>query len=71
MAWTSKGQKDQETLKKYATQLGSQDKIDLSTSYDKAMEPFLGSWQTYDGITFINLKNRINVLENLSLATLK
>ena len=35
------------------------------------MAPFLGSWKTLDRITFVKLKNQMNVLENLSLATLK
>ena len=59
------------TLKKYATQLGTQDKIGLNSLYDKAMAPFLGSWKTIDGITFVNLKNQMNVLESPSLAMLK
>ena len=58
-------------LKNYATQLGTQRRIDLSTTYDKAMAPFQGSWKTLDRITYVNLRNQRNVLENLSLATLK
>ena len=71
MSWTSKGEEVQMALKNYATQLGAQRRIDLSTTYDKAMAPFQGSWKTLDRITYVNLRNQRNVLENLSLATLK
>ena len=40
MAWASKGEEVQMALKNYATQLGIQRRINLSTAYDKAMAPF-------------------------------
>ena len=40
MAWTSKGEEVHMALKNYATQLGTQRRIDLSTAFDKAMAPF-------------------------------
>ena len=46
MAWTSKGEEVHMALKNYATQLGTQRRIDLITAYDKAMAPFRGSKKT-------------------------
>ena len=71
MAWASQGKEVQTILKQYVGQLGIQEKANLSYIYDKEMAPFLGEWEMNDGITFVTLKNCMNVLENLSLATLK
>ena len=43
----------------------------MGHTYDKAVNPVLGEWTNLNGITFVNLRNRENVWDNLGLAMLK
>ena len=71
MAWTSQGNEVREALSRYVTQLDPQKKAELGHIYDKAVNPFSGEWTNLDGITFVNLRNRENVFDNLGLAMFK
>ena len=71
MAWNSQGEEVLEALTRYVTQLSPQRKTELGHTYDRAINPFLGEWTNFNGITFVNLRNRENVWDNLGLAMLK
>ena len=71
MAWTSQGEEVRETLSRYVTRLDAQKKAELGHIYDKAVNPFSGEWTNLNGITFVNLRNRENVFDNLGLAMFK
>ena len=71
MAWESKGEEVRETLRRYVLQLDCDQQETLRRIYGLKISPFRGEWKTKDGITFVNLRNRENVLDNLSLAVLK
>ena len=71
MAWNSQGEEVLEALTSYVAQLSPQRKAELGHTYDQAINPFLGEWTNFNGITFVNLQNRENVWDNLSLAMLK
>ena len=71
MAWASQGKEVLTTLTHYIAQLNPREKTKLRHAYDKAINPFLGEWTSLNEVTFVNLRNRENVWDNLSLATLK
>ena len=71
MAWNSKREEVREVLKDYVCQLEHEEKKSLSERYNKVVSPFYGEWKTMNGVTFKNLRNRRNVIENLSLAVFK
>ena len=71
MAWTLQGEEVREALSWYITQLDPQKKVELGHIYDKAVNPFSREWTNVDGITFVNLRNRKNVFDNLGLAMFK
>ena len=71
MAWTLQGEEVWEALSRYVTQLDPQKKAKLGHIYDKAVNSFSGEWTNLDGITFVNLRNRENVWDNLGLAMFK
>ena len=71
MAWISQGDEVREALSRYVTQLDQQKKAELGHIYDKAVSPFSGEWTNLEGITFVNLRNRENVFDNLGLAMFK
>ena len=71
MAWSSKGEEVRGILKDYVCQLEPEEKKSLSERYDRAVSPFYGEWKTMNGVTFVSLRNRENVIENLSLAVFK
>ena len=43
----------------------------LRKIYGLKISPSTGEWKTMDGLTFVNLRNHENVLNNLSLVVLK
>ena len=71
MAWTSKGEEVKGTLVAYVNQLEPKGQKNLRKLYDKAMSPSCGEWMTMNEVTFVNLRNWENVLDNLSLAIFK
>ena len=71
MAWNSQGEEVLEALTQYIAQLSPQRKAELGHTYDRAVNPFSREWTNFNGITFVNLKNRENVCDNLGLAMLK
>ncbi len=71
MAKDSKGEEVCESLKAYVCQLNPESKRNLRKNYDKAMSPFYGEWKTMNEVTFVTLRNRENVIDNLSLAVFK
>ena len=71
MAWTLQGKEVREALSQYVTQLDQHKKAELGNIYDKAVNPFSGEWTNLNGITFVNLRNRENVFDNLGLAMFK
>ena len=71
MAWTSQGKEVREALSRYVAQLNPQKKAKLGHIYDKAVNPFSEEWTNLNGITFVNLRNRDNVFDNLGLAMFK
>ena len=71
MAWNSQGEEVHEALTWYVAQLSPQRKAELGHTYNRAVNPFLGEWTDFNGITFVNLQNRENVWDNLGLAMLK
>ena len=72
MAWESKGEEVQETLWSYMLQLDcDQQEETLCRIYGLKISPFRGEWKTMNGLTFVNLRNRENVLNNVSLVVLK
>ena len=71
MVGASQGEEVHVVLKDYVAWLRIQEMANLSSIYDKKMAPFLGEGKTIDDITYVILRNHLNVLENLSLATLK
>ena len=52
-------------------QLNPEKKKNLRENYDSAMSPFYGEWKTMNEVTFVTLRNRENVIDNLSLAVFK
>ncbi len=71
MAWNSQGEQIRQTLKDYATQLEPDKKKSLEDYYDKAFAPSRGEWQELRGVTYVTLKTREHVLENVSLSVFK
>ena len=71
MAKESKGEEVHETLQSYVLQLDCDQQDTLCRTYDLKMSPFWGEWKTMNGLTFVNMGNRENVLNNLSLVLLK
>ena len=71
MAWTLQGEEVREALSRYVTRLDAQKKVELGHIYDKVVNPFSGEWTNLNGITFVNLRNRENVFDNLGLAMFK
>ena len=71
MAWTLQGEEVREALSRYVTRLDAQKKAELGHIYDKAVNPFSGEWTNVNGITFVNLRNRENVFDNLGLDMFK
>ena len=71
MAWESKGEEGRETVWSYVLQLNCDQQETLHRIYGLKISPFRGEWKTMDGLTFVNLRNCENVLNNLSLAVLK
>ena len=43
----------------------------MKNIYSKAINPFRGEWAAMNQVSFVNLRNRENVLSNLKLAMLK
>ena len=71
MAWTLQGEEVWEALSQYVTRLDAQKKAELGHIYGRAVNPFSGEWTNLDGVTFVNLRNRENVWDNLGLAMFK
>ena len=71
MAWTSQGEEFCAALLNYTTHLTPKKKAELKNIYGKAINPFWGEWTTMNQVTFVNLRNRKNVLNNLKLVMLK
>ena len=71
MTWTLQGNEVWEALSWYVAQLNPQKKAELGHIYNKSINPFSGEWTNLDGITFVNLRNRENVCDNLGLAMFK
>ena len=71
MAWTSQGEKIHAALLNHTTRLSPEKKTKLKNIYGKDINPFWGEWTTMNQVTFVNLRNRENVLSNLKLAMLK
>ena len=71
MAWTSQGEEVLATLTRYVARLDPQMQAKLGHTYNEAVNPYSGAWTNLDGITFVTLRNRENVWDNLGLAMLK
>ena len=71
MAWTSQGEEVHATMHDYTAHLTPEKKAELKDTYIKAINPFQGEWTYMNQVTFVNLRNRENVLSNLKLAMLK
>ena len=71
MAWTSQGEEVLAVLNEYIARLNPQMQAELGHTYNKAINPYSGAWTNLNGITFITLRNRENVWDNLKLAMLK
>ena len=71
MAWASQGEELLTALTHYVAHLNPRKKAKLRHTYDRAINPFLGEWTSLNEVTFVNLRNRENVWDNLSLAILK
>ena len=71
MAWSSLGEETREVIKNYVHELTLEQKVHLQKAYDWSMFPRNGEWETLQDVTFITLRNRDQVLQNLGLAILK
>ena len=71
MAWTSQGEEVLATLNQYIAWLNPQMQTELGHTYDQAVNPYSRAWTNLNGITFVTLRNRENVWDNLGLAMLK
>ena len=71
MAWVAQGEEVLIALTHYVAKLNPREKTELRHTYNKAINPFLGEWTRLNEVTFVNLRNRENVWDNLSLAMLK
>ena len=71
MAWTSQGEEVCAALLDYTTHLTQEKKAELKNISSKAINPFQGEWIVMNQVTFVNLRNRENVLSNQKLAILK
>ena len=58
-------------LHNYIAHLTPKKKVESKNTFDKAIDPFWGEWIAMNQVTFVNLRNRENVLINLKLAMLK
>ena len=59
MAWTSQGEEVLATLTWYVALLKLREEAELDHAYDKAVNPFLGEWESLKEITIVNLQVEI------------
>ena len=56
MAWTSRGEGVLATITRYVVPLKLREEAKLERVYEKAVNPFLGEWESLKGITIVNLQ---------------
>ena len=71
MSWDSQEEIVRQRLKDYVVTLKPEEKTKLRNAYERALSPHFGKWTTMNEITFVTLRQRQDVLDNISLAVLK
>lgn len=71
MVCESQGEDFCKALKAYVCQLSLEKKSGLIKIYNQAVSSFLGAWRTLNGVTFVTLRSRKNIVLNLSLVMFK